>query len=64
MKETIRTIDLALKHRKGQNLSIKTMAMVVLGILVVVLVYGSFSGWFDSVSNKFASNIKYPNPRS
>jgi hypothetical protein len=64
MKETIRTINLSLKHRKGQNLSIKTMAMIVLGIMVVVLVYGAFSGWFDSVSNRFASEIVYPNPRS
>ncbi|AOV95391.1 hypothetical protein AQV86_05750 [Nanohaloarchaea archaeon SG9] len=49
---------------KGQNFSIKTMALIVLGIMVVVLVYGAFSGWFDNVVNNFTGNINYPQPRS
>jgi hypothetical protein len=49
---------------KGQNLSIKTMALIALGIMIVVLVYGAFSGWFDSVTGNFVSNIVYPEPMS
>jgi len=52
------------RFRKGQNFSIKTMALIVLGIMVVVLVYGAFSGWFDNVVNNFTGNINYPQPRS
>lgn len=49
---------------KGQNFSIKTMALIVLGIMVVVLVYGAFSGWFDNAVGQFASGVQYPNPSS
>lgn len=45
---------------KGQNLSIRTMALIVLGILMVVLVYGAFSGWFSDISSTFVGNIDYP----
>lgn len=47
---------------KGQNLSIKTMALIVLGIMIVVLVYGAFSGWFDTVATQFTDNIVMPDP--
>lgn len=50
-------------RRKGQNLSIRTISLIILGIMVVVLVYGAFSGWFDSVVSQFTGNIQYPNPR-
>lgn len=50
-----------LKNRmKGQNLSIRTMALIVLGILMVVLVYGAFSGWFNDIAGTFVGNIEYP----
>lgn len=49
--------------RKGQNLSIRTISLIILGIMVVVLVYGAFSGWFDSVVSNFTGSIQYPNPR-
>lgn len=53
-----------LKWNKGQNLSIKTIAMIILGIMIVVLVYGAFSGWFETVVNKFTGNMTYPDPQS
>lgn len=49
---------------KGQNFSIKTMALIVLGIMVVVLVFGAFSGWFDTAVSHFTGNVSYPSPRS
>lgn len=49
---------------KGQNFSIKTMALIVLGIMVVVLVFGAFSGWFDNAVSQFTGNVSYPSPRS
>lgn len=51
------------RERKGQNLSIRTISLIILGIMVVVLVYGAFSGWFDSVVSNFTGSIQYPNPR-
>lgn len=45
---------------KGQGFSIKTLALIVLGIMVVVLVYGAFSGWFSDITSSFVGNIKYP----
>lgn len=38
------------------------MALIVLGIMIVVLMYGAFSGWFDSVTSQFTGNIVYPEP--
>lgn len=64
MISQIKTVYKALEDRKGQNLSIKTMAIMVLGIMVVVLIYGAFSGWFDTVANEFTSSMKYPDPTS
>lgn len=49
---------------KGQNLSIKTVALIALGVMVVVLVYGAFSGWFDSITTEFVGRITYPEPMS
>lgn len=49
---------------KGQNFSIKTMALIVLGIMVVVLVFGAFSGWFDDAVSRFVGGVSYPQPRS
>lgn len=54
MKTTIK------QKMKGQNLSIRTMALIVLGIMMVVLVYGAFSGWFNDISSTFVGNIEYP----
>ena len=66
--ETIRKITKSMRTTgrtfKGQNFSIKTMGLIVLGIMVVVLVYGAFSGWFDNVVSNFTGNINYPQPRS
>lgn len=65
IKKTLKTGKLLLNSKKkGQNLSIKTMAMIVLGIMVVVLVYGAFSGWFDTVATEFTNSMEYPDPGS
>jgi len=64
IKQQLKTTKTLLKGRKGQNLSIKTMAMIILGIMVVVLVYGAFSGWFDTVVSEFTGSMSYPDPQS
>lgn len=47
-------------RRKGLDLPIKTVAAIVLGIMVVVLVYAGVSGWFSDLGQAFVGNVKYP----
>lgn len=49
-----------LKSRKGIDLPIKTVAMIVLGLMVVAFLYAGFSGWFGDMANGFVDNVEYP----
>lgn len=42
------------------ELSIKTVAMLVLMIMIVALVYAAFQGWFTEIVDQFVSSITYP----
>lgn len=44
------------------EVSIKTVAMLVLAIMIVSLVFMSFSGWFEGMAGNFAGNVSYPSP--
>ncbi|MFB6204826.1 MAG: hypothetical protein ABEJ75_04220 [Candidatus Nanohaloarchaea archaeon] len=48
--------------RKGIDLSIKTLAVIVLGIMVLVLVFASFQGWFNDLMGNFVGNVQLPDP--
>lgn len=64
MINTMKMLEKQRRAMKGQNLSIKTMAVMILGIMIVVLVYGAFSGWFDTVVSEFTGSMTYPDPSS
>ena len=50
------------RKRKGLEFSIKTVAVITLGIMVVVLLYMSFDQFFGSTMNQFTGNLEFPNP--
>lgn len=41
------------------SLSIKTVAMIMLGLAVVALVYASVTGWFDVLVENFIGAVDY-----
>lgn len=43
--------------------SIRTVAMIALGIMVVVLVYTMFETWFTGIGNEFVGNIEFASPQ-
>lgn len=47
---------------KGIEFSIRTIAMIALGIMVIVLIYVSFETWFTDIVNQFLGNIEYETP--
>ena len=47
---------------KGIEFSIRTIAMIALGIMVIVLIYVSFETWFTDIVNQFLGNIEYAEP--
>ncbi len=49
-------------RRKGYQMPVRAVAAILLGILVVVLVYGGFQGWFGDVTSNFVGNVNYPKP--
>ncbi len=51
-----------MKYRKGIEFSIRTIAMIALGIMVIVLVYVSFEAWFTSIVDQFLGNIEFAEP--
>lgn len=52
---TTRTQD-----RMGQNMSVSTMAKIVLILLVIAAVYAAFSGWFTDMAGGFVDSVVYP----
>lgn len=47
---------------KGIEFSIKTIAAITLGIMVVVLLYMSFDQYFTNIINQFTGNLEFPAP--
>lgn len=43
-------------------LSIRTMAMIALGIMIIVLMYMSFESWTSSIVEQFLSNFEFSSP--
>lgn len=44
------------------EVSIKTVAMLVLALMIVSLIFMGFSGWFNNMAGNFAGNVTYPSP--
>ncbi|WEL23900.1 hypothetical protein [Candidatus Nanohalovita haloferacivicina] len=44
------------------EVSVKTVAMLVLVVMIVSVIFMGFSGWFDSMAGNFAGNVTYPTP--
>ncbi|MFB6207879.1 MAG: hypothetical protein ABEJ69_00870 [Candidatus Nanohaloarchaea archaeon] len=47
-------------ERKGVDMSIETVAKIVLVILVLVLVFTMFSDWFQQIVSAFIHGISFP----
>jgi len=43
--------------------SIRTVAMIALGVMVVVLVYTMFDTWFIGIGEDFVGNIEFESPQ-
>lgn len=50
------------KGLKGINFSIRTVAMIALGIMIIVLMYMSFESWTSSILEQFVENLEFPSP--
>ena len=44
---------------KGVEFSIRTVAMITLGLMVVALIYVSFENWFTDLVNGFISQVEF-----
>lgn len=56
----LETIKLHLKSRKGMDMPIKVVSMIILGILIVVFLYAGYSNWFGEISSGFVGSVEYP----
>lgn len=52
----------SMNYSKGIEFSIRTIAMIALGIMVIVLIYVSFEQWFTNIVDQFLGNIEYETP--
>jgi hypothetical protein len=43
-------------------LSVRTAALIILGLLTVATVYAGVSGWFDQLIGDFAAGVTFPSP--
>lgn len=46
--------------RKGLDMSIKTVAMIILGLLIVTFLYAGYSNWFGDIAGNFVGSVEYP----
>lgn len=46
--------------KKAQNMSVSTMASIVLVLMVVAAVYAAFNGWFTELASGFVDSIVFP----
>jgi hypothetical protein len=47
--------------RKGA-LSVRTAAMIILGLMTVATIYLAVTGWFDSLISGFVGGVEFPEP--
>lgn len=45
---------------KGIDFTIRTIAMIALGIMIVVLMYMSFETWTTGIIEDFIDNLTFP----
>lgn len=50
------------ERRKGMELPIRTVAAILLGILVVVVVFAGASGWLEQLATEFLDAVSFPDP--
>lgn len=44
------------------ELSIKSVALIVLMVMFIVFYFTGFSGWFDTIISGFVGQISFPTP--
>jgi hypothetical protein len=49
-----------MQNRIGQNMSVSTMAKIVLVLLVIAAVFAAFNGWFSDMAGGFVDSVVYP----
>lgn len=47
---------------KGLEFSVRTIAMIALGIMVVALIYVSFETWFTNLGDQFVGSLEFASP--
>lgn len=48
------------RYRKGVDMPIKTVSMIILGLLIVAFLYAGYSGWFQQIADGFVGSVKFP----
>lgn len=48
------------KTMKGIDFTVRTVAMIALGIMLVVLMYMSFDTWTSTIVEEFLDNLTFP----
>lgn len=44
------------------ELSIKSVALIVLMVMFIVFYFTGFSGWFETIVSEFVQSITFPTP--
>lgn len=46
--------------RKGMDMPIKVVSIMILGLLIVVFLYAGYSNWFSDIANGFVGSVEFP----
>lgn len=50
----------SLDSRKGMDMPIKVVSMIILGLLIVAFLYAGYSTWFEDIASGFVGSVEYP----
>ena len=48
------------KFRKGMDMPIKVVSVIILGLLIVAFLYAGYSTWFEDIASGFVGSVEYP----
>lgn len=48
------------KSRKGMDMPIKAVSLIILGLLIVAFLYAGYSNWFGDIAGGFVDSVEYP----
>jgi hypothetical protein len=56
----IQLTKFVVKSRKGIDMPIKAVSLIILGLLIVAFLYAGYNTWFGDIAGGFVGSVEYP----